>query len=606
LIIKSNIEGYQYNPLQNLEFRLVKILPETTSDVKCEIVVESLQQPPDYTALSYAWGDPDDQCKIKLERQYDDDKKRVCIEERDHRVTASLHAALKMLQQKDTDVWVWADALCINQQDVLERTKQVQLMTDIYNRAASVSIWLGPKTDDSDLALQVLRNVAAAPQVSVVLKEHAKDGGLAAVVHLFERSYWNRLWVVQEIFVARERTVHCGNARVAWDVLDGASRRLSEHRSELEHLFSTSLNSTGSQDGSRSQYSLTQVLVNQGPNSMPDIRDLLEEENPLLEVLRLCRTKLAARPQDKLYAILGILPQGIRRVFPVDYNRSIKQLYIKIVDFLLTKTGKMDVFRESIHFPMHTESAGLPTWCPDWSHISEVKALSDPRFSASGDRKVEYEALAGHRKIGVGAIEIDTVYEHGVPVGVLTTLSDHIMAFLHWRAMLLNTMKLDEEDLGNPIHDTFCKTLCLDQIPPDWVQSGSWAKACYHAFAYMARKKVPRLPLDRGLEKCVESNIMARGTQRQFLLDHFAKNMMGRCFLLTKKRKLVGLGSGFMTKGDLIIVPLGCSTPILIRPEGRDNEYRYVGDVYIDGFMYGEAIDQWERGNLKLRKYVLH
>ncbi|KAF1929293.1 uncharacterized protein M421DRAFT_44289, partial [Didymella exigua CBS 183.55] len=94
--------------------------------------------------------------------------------------------------------------------DTKERTEQVQLMTDIYCRAQSVAIWLGPGADDNDKALKCLEEVAAEnltnEQLSEVLKIHAKRSkleselcGLEAVARLFERDYWDRLWVVQEV-----------------------------------------------------------------------------------------------------------------------------------------------------------------------------------------------------------------------------------------------------------------------------------------------------------------------------------------------------------------------------------------------------------------------
>ena len=66
------------------------------------------------------------------------------------------------------------------------------------------------------------------------------------------------------------------------------------------------------------------------------------------------------------------------------------------------------------------------------------------------------------------------------------------------------------------------------------------------------------------------------------------------------------MGTGFMAPGDIVVVPLGCYTPILLRPEGNSGEYRFVGDVYISGYMYGRAVEQWREGTRKLRQYVLH
>ena len=68
----------------------------------------------------------------------------------------------------------------------------------------------------------------------------------------------------------------------------------------------------------------------------------------------------------------------------------------------------------------------------------------------------------------------------------------------------------------------------------------------------------------------------------------------------------MGVGSGFMTRGDIIVVALGCPTPIILRPEGDRGEYRFVGDVYVNNYMWGRAIDQLERRERVLMKYVLH
>jgi hypothetical protein len=43
---------YQYEPLKEMEFRLVKILPEKMSKLKCEILHQSLNDAPEYIAIS--------------------------------------------------------------------------------------------------------------------------------------------------------------------------------------------------------------------------------------------------------------------------------------------------------------------------------------------------------------------------------------------------------------------------------------------------------------------------------------------------------------------------------------------------------------------------
>ncbi len=76
---------------------------------------------------------------------------------------------------------------------------------------------------------------------------------------------------------------------------------------------------------------------------------------------------------------------------------------------------------------------------------------------------------------------------------------------------------------------------------------------------------------------------------------------MGRTLCITRDG-LIGMGTGFMSREDIVVVPFGCSTPILLRAEGQNNEYRYVGDVYIHGFMHGEALESGK----PVKTYTLH
>src|SRR5690349_15461535 len=58
-------------------------------------------------------------------------------------VTRNLVEALRMFRRQQIPRALWADAICINQKDLEERSSQVQLMTRIYSEASAVLIWLG-------------------------------------------------------------------------------------------------------------------------------------------------------------------------------------------------------------------------------------------------------------------------------------------------------------------------------------------------------------------------------------------------------------------------------------------------------------------------------
>lgn len=604
-------KAYRYTALAAEEFRLVRVLAPRTSQVKCEILHRPFGNPPSYTAISYAWGDPSDMTAIKIR----DESFSVFVEVP---IPKSLYNALKAVRRKGEDVLVWADALSIDQQDRDEKNQQLSLMAGIYMKARSVCVWLGPEEDDSELATVLLQDVAAAPetdagriQVNDIFSSEGQDQNLPALAALFEREYWNRLWVVQEIFNAARVYVYCGSSKpLPWAVYQKASRVFQQYKRDLEDFLPRNRSIV-----SRKQYSYSQILAYSGPGGMPDLVSLVSlGDRALLEVLRACRRKLASDPRDKVFGVLGVLGKDIREGFTVDYGKSVKEVFTDVVDFLLTTTEHLDVICEAIHFPIHISSANLPSWVPDWSHIPATSAISlspGTDFAASKDSKAKFKFLDERRnRIQISAIPLGSISLHGVTVGTLCTLGDYLMAFLNWRALLLyhKYPEASETEVSLSIQEEFCETICLQQVPLEWQNKGrrAWLEACFHVFACLIQERLPCLAIDDQLAFYAKIDVgLRREENRGFLQDHFGSRMMGRCFCLTNEGRM-GLGTGFMAINDEVVVPMGCSTPILLRPEGNRGEYRFVGDIYVDGYMHGEAMEDLDSNRRELKRYVIH
>lgn len=119
------------------ETRLIELFPGIYDDyICCRMIVVSLDNKPQYKALSYTWGDP----KITLP---------ICVDGCLLSNTLSLETALREFRQPNEIVVLWVDALCINQLDDKEWTQQVALMGDIYSQSKEVVIWLGKDLDSS-------------------------------------------------------------------------------------------------------------------------------------------------------------------------------------------------------------------------------------------------------------------------------------------------------------------------------------------------------------------------------------------------------------------------------------------------------------------------
>jgi len=569
------------------------------SALRCELIQVPLDNAPKYIAISYAWGDSGHTQNI----QVDGIAKPI---------TTSLYGALKALRRRNGVVTAWADALCIDQSNGEERTVQVQLMKDIFSKAQSVSVWLGPEAEESGLAMRLLSHIAhrrdeSPAHIKELINSKARRREFDAVVRVFEREYWSRLWVVQEIFNATNVEVYCGPTRLPWNVYRTASKVFLRHKDDLAQTFHSTPFDNSPQSMTRSRVPYVDVLVRHGPGSLPDVSALLSfGDSSILEILRACRSKQASVPHDKVFGILGLLPEEVRENFKPDYNLTVRDVYINVVDYLVTTTERLDVICESIHFPSHSSPHNLPSWTPDWSHIPQTTSLGlNYDFKASGSTKAKWSFKERRSKLCISAVFLDVVKTRGVAVGTLCSVDDHLMAFLHWRALLMGDREPQSKEEHADLREVFCRTLCVAQLPPQLKDARKWSRICFQAFASMIRERLPFLTLDRELTTYATSaQEISLVSQKRIVKDTCGGRMMGRCLCVTQNDSLVGMGTGFMAPGDIIVVPQGCYSPVILRPEGH-GEYRFVGDVYVDGYMNGEAIEEWKKGRKEMEEYVI-
>lgn len=215
---------YQYTPLResNDEIRLLHLLPGQHEDalrVLIEHVDFSEDQIPDYEALSYTLGDQNDYVEIEIGQRGGSFLT----------VTRNLADALPCLRRGDSPRVIWVDAICVNQKDLGERSRQVALMASLYTRAKQVLVWLDLESDNSSEAFdcaQLIREKVRfswiVDQPPVFLTDEAqwtkKEGDvpfsweqLKALVEIYDRPWFSRLWVWQEVRLGGDRImVYCG------------------------------------------------------------------------------------------------------------------------------------------------------------------------------------------------------------------------------------------------------------------------------------------------------------------------------------------------------------------------------------------------------------
>jgi hypothetical protein len=121
--------------------RLVAVEPSAnvTAPLRCRLTHVNFSDRPRYEALSYMWGD---ESKRKL----------IFIDDKRLYVGKNLFDAIHFLRRCKSEGLFWIDAICINQNDVQEKNRQIRIMPHIYFRATTVLVWLGTKEITSELA----------------------------------------------------------------------------------------------------------------------------------------------------------------------------------------------------------------------------------------------------------------------------------------------------------------------------------------------------------------------------------------------------------------------------------------------------------------------
>lgn len=186
---------YRYSPLPSEAYsiRLLRLLPlmsgeVETTPIRCQLFNHTLQTSSTpavryqkystsivrYEALSYVWGDPNPKTPFS-----------IYLNGLRFKVTDNLYSALRRLRRPERNRILWIDAICINQNDPLERAKQVQFMAKIYGQANNVLVWLGDAEDGSDGAFQAI----CAAQINT---DKISQG---AILSLLRRPWFRRIWV---------------------------------------------------------------------------------------------------------------------------------------------------------------------------------------------------------------------------------------------------------------------------------------------------------------------------------------------------------------------------------------------------------------------------
>ncbi|TPX11563.1 uncharacterized protein E0L32_007774 [Thyridium curvatum] len=587
----AHADTYTYQPLKPNEIRLLHILPAASpeEEVKCTLTVESLDDGkgrPSFEALSYTWGDPSEEHTVLC------DGKSILV-------TRNFLAAVRDIRLADRPRVFWIDGVCINQGDMEERSVQVQLMDSIYRMADSVVVWLSEPSTDTELGFKLMRQLGKLaeetppelwdkPMFEADLARYSlpptESNEWTALESLYWQPWFGRIWIVQEITVARSAGIICGKDSIPWETFAFVS-----------HFFYR-----------RNFRGVTRLDITPGLNLLAMRETYQKGTRPdLLGLLSNFRQSLATNPIDKVYALLNLAADA--KIIP-DYSLSAPEVFRNLAASFLKES--LDILNLNSDPAWKLLEDELPTWVPDWSCASrEYPLLFTPkgrswraggppgeppavRFSDDGSRFYVRARVVGEvRDIGetmmsAAQLEMQRVYGDGIarrPVGITLGWSRERRWRMWERLVLrLKAYPATGEDIRSVLQQTLVGGAdVVAEVPP----GGPDLEQLYMAFR---RAEIPDGSGGEAASGASHDEISAWRFSRAATVASQGRK------IFTTKGGLAGLGPHSTLPGTLVVLFQGGKTAYIVKKGKKAGEYKFLGEAYLHGYMDGEGVKEGE------------
>ncbi|KAI0115491.1 heterokaryon incompatibility protein-domain-containing protein [Nemania sp. FL0031] len=333
-----------------------------------------------YTALSYVWGEPTSADKIRL-----DDKELG--------ITANLGAALRGLRDADRTHRIWADALCIDQNNIPERNQQVALMGQIYSLANNTVIYFGPLTSCAEIILQEVNRAILLEIAGPRAANCSSDEDMildAAKQSVLAQPWFSRVWVFQELVLSRQPWVQFGSRRIRWQDL---CRLLIPFLNKTRGFWDAKKNLTilENMDNIRTEYWKGHSSSLYSEPSTRNGGDLGDHDDGrgsgprrLWRLLDMRKDCGATDPRDFIFAHMGIVSdrEAAFKYITIDYTQTTSEVFTSAARYIGRRGGFLSL-RTAVS-PSGTADSILPSWVPSWNRqISQKVSERDIEASLS-------------------------------------------------------------------------------------------------------------------------------------------------------------------------------------------------------------------------------
>jgi hypothetical protein len=424
--------AYSYEPLPALTSytRLITLHPSrrTRQDLHCSLSIINLHEPdrPTYEAISYTWdGQVPSPAHILWVRCDNDAASTSNLSTSSsstlssssgsgsggasngecHRplyLTANSARALQSMRLRDRPRRLWMDAVCINQNDPVDKNHQVANMKRVYSLADRVLVYLprtGPESfgvtpSRTELTMSFLREIArldsqsssARRELGRIFRRMRTELGttdeMIQMYHLFGHPWFHRVWTLQEVALntSSDAQVHCGATAISWhDVQQARSLHYLLDPDAADRRWQPVSAAMNAFELLRAE---VRVMTKRNPRTGRVLSGPFTSQTySLLEILRMARTRRAADPRDSVFGVFGICQAlGIECPLP-DYGMDVRDVFLEATKKIMEAERNPSVLMDVV---APGRDLSLPSWVPDWHSGWDPQCVTGRSHTKSG------------------------------------------------------------------------------------------------------------------------------------------------------------------------------------------------------------------------------
>ena len=582
------------------EMRLFRMFQRTETHIWAVMETFKRASCPPYEAVSYCWGSG----KRDIPMVIGD----IIIP-----ITAHLARSLSCMYTVLQPRWLWIDQICIEQADLEEKAEQVACMFQTFGNATRVIVWLGSSNEHIDNFTKDLPGIysritdsrnrtvkeADTPEFLNSVYLHSNEPLMQGLYQICQKQWFRRLWIVQEMVLAKQLLLLCGKNVVDWSQLCA----VAVYTVTLE----VSLSRSGLPTIPLRLCDLHQMRMNSERLNQTGISKS-EFAYHASKLVDLVFRQDCTEPADRVYSVIGLLPDDIRKTLVVQYGDQARDhkwiVYKQFQKAMFSRMGD--------YFFGLLSSTPRPDWIPSWTaSLEDVPLLQFPNSRAGISTGSAMVQLCREQceELTTPISFHNNTDEMRISGTILDTVSDVVRLL----PPNLTTHKTWEEVFGNRFWEDFpfiagrildCKTIC-DVRHLSRKDSDSPVGHCPLAIVLAAIQ--PRLKAQD-----FDTSTLSALQWTQLIIEYYPRNKAmdfadfkpeykrgfevlsqhwpSRSFFKTAGG-MIGLGPELIQPGDRICIFLYAQHPSLLRKVPGQEQYRILGQCYINDIMNGEICE---------------